>query len=72
MKALQHAACSLPDGPDKVLAGYWCVLVGSRTRHMDLQRCRGEPTLDLDEEMAGYVEVGIGKTKTTHHPMTHS
>ena len=60
------AAVRAEDPVEKLLAGHTVFLVASRLRFFDSQRACEEPELDLAEDGRGFVDVRLGKTKTTN------
>ena len=66
LRALQRGVSCLPAESDRIICGTVCALVACRTRYQDLQRSVEEPVLDKAEDAPTYLEVRLGRTKTTN------
>ena len=66
LRALQRGVVCLPAESDRIICGTVCALVAGRTRYQDLQRSTQEPVLDKAEDAPTYLEVRLGRTKTTN------
>ena len=65
VRMLQATICTPGDAVERLLAGLAMTLVATRVRFIDAQRARAEPTLDTDTDDWGFLELPIGRTKTT-------
>ena len=65
VRLLQATVCAPGDPFERLLAGFGVLLVALRVRFVDAQRAREEPVLDLAADGWGFMELPVGRTKTT-------